>query len=128
MSMILLIVSGCALAAGLLLIYIRILRHPAVVFAGGLILVSTVLLYPDLAMAACQASALGIGLVLSALLLKWIADWRQARRRVVRGTSFASPDSKTVEAIAVPLNENSPPTPPTTVSLSVNQPVGEASA
>ena len=127
-SMILLIVSGCALAAGLLLIYIRILRHPAVVFAGGLILVSTVLLYPDLAMAACQASALGIGLVLSALLLKWIADWRQARRRVVRGTTFASPDSKTVEAIAVPLNENSPPTPPTTVSLSVNQPVGEASA
>ena len=127
-SMILLIVSGSALLAGLLLIHVRILRHPAVVFVGGLILVSTVLLYPDLATAVCQASFLGIGLVLSALLLKWIADWRQARRSVVRGATFASPDSKTVKAAAVPLNENHPHTPPTTASMSLEEPVGEASA
>jgi hypothetical protein len=128
-SMILLAVSGSALLVGLLLIRFRALRHPALVFAVGLTLVSTVLLYPDLATAACQASLLGIGLVLSAVLLKWIVDWRQARRSVIRGTTFASPDSKTVKAAAaLSLDEHPAQAPATTASMSVDEPVGEASA
>jgi hypothetical protein len=126
-SAILLVVSGGALAIGLLLIYIRVFRHPAVVFTGGLLLVSVVLSYPDLATVACQASLLGIGLILGALGLKWLADWRQARRSVIRGTTFASPDSKTVRAAALPPDANQPQATLTTASMSAEQPVGEAS-
>ncbi len=127
-SLILSVVSGVTLVIGLLLIQIQRLRHPAWLFVGGLMLLTAILRYPDLSMAVYQASLLGLGLVFSALLLKWVVDWREASRSVIRGSMFAHPDSNTVRAPALLADDNASTTPPTTASLPAEMQTGESSA
>jgi hypothetical protein len=122
----LLTLSGITLLAGLLLIYFRVLRHPALVLAGGLAVLTLVLAYPDLALAAVQASWLGVALVASAWVWKRVVDWRQGGRTVVHGTAFASPDSKTVKA-PIPLSVHLPQPPTTTLVAPSGEAVGEPS-
>jgi hypothetical protein len=88
------VLSGCALAIGLLLIYFPRLRHPAVLFVGGLVLVSVGLVYPDPVVLAAQTAALGIALVLVARILEWMMARRRQRRSIVRGASYPVSDSK----------------------------------
>jgi hypothetical protein len=126
-STVVLFVSGLTLAIGLLLIHVRRCRHPAWLFGLGLSVATVTLLYPDLSMAAFQASLLGLGLVLAAVVMKSVVDWRQSRRGVVRGAVFASPDSKTVKA-SPSLDARLSDTPATTASLPAQLPAGEASA
>jgi hypothetical protein len=107
---IVLALSGCALLVGLLLIYVPALRHPGLLFAGGVLLLSAMLWYPELSIGLVQASCLGLALILSACLLKWVVDAREARRSLVRGASYSSPDSKTVRATLPPVDGSSFPT------------------
>ncbi|MFV1964083.1 MAG: hypothetical protein ACC628_01575 [Pirellulaceae bacterium] len=97
LHIVLLVVSGVALAIGLLLIYYPMLRHPASLFVGGVVFLSVGLLYPDPAVLAAQAAALGIALVLVARLLEWMIARRRHRRSIVRGASYSAPDSKVGE-------------------------------
>lgn len=95
---IVLVLSGVALACGLLLMYVPRLRHPAMLFALGVAALAVMAAAPDLAAQVAQASLLGLLLVLLALALKGIVDWRQARETMVRGTRRPSSDSKTARA------------------------------
>jgi len=109
--------SGVSLAIGLLLIYVRGLRHPAAIFVGGLVVFTLILWYPGLAAELSQASAIGLLLALVACLLKWFVDLRQARGSVIQGTTYASPDSQTVKAaVSTP---DSKAVPATTVPASM---------
>jgi hypothetical protein len=70
--------SALALMAGLLLIYVRATRHPAVLLAAAVILAGVTATYPELALIAVQASAIGLGLSLLAALLRYLtASGRQ---------------------------------------------------
>jgi hypothetical protein len=126
-SAILSIVSGLTLVVGLLLIQFQRLRHPAWLFVGGLMLLTAIVRYPDLSMTVYQASLLGLGLVFSALLLKWVVDWRESKRSVIRGSIFAHPDSNTVRA-SILLDDHGSVTPPTTASLPAELQAGESGA
>ena len=64
--------SALALLAGLLLIYVRTVRHPAVLLAAAVSLAGATATYPELALIAAQASAIGLGLSLLALLLRYL--------------------------------------------------------
>ena len=101
---ILLVASGVALMLGLALIYIPALRHPGLLFGVGVTLISAMLVYPGLAIGIAQASALGLVLIVGAFLLKRLVDYGQARRGLLGGASYSSPDSKTVKAPATPID------------------------
>jgi hypothetical protein len=124
---IVLLLSGIALACGLLLIYVPYCRHPAVIFFGGVATLAAMLAVPDLAVATAQASLLGLLLVLLAGALKGLVDYRESRRTVVRGARLASPESKTARAAAVtaPKLDSAVPLPSTTATAPAEFPLGE---
>lgn len=97
-STVLMAMSGTALLAGLALIYIRRLRHPALLFAVGLTLFTLILGYPDLSAALAQAAVLGVLLSLIACALKWVMDRRLTGGSLIQGVAYASPDSQTIRA------------------------------
>jgi hypothetical protein len=107
---ILAVVSGLALLVGLALIHFPALRHPAPLFIGGVVLLGAMLAFPERSIGLAQASCLGLALILAACLLKWLVDSRQAKRSVIRGAAFASPDAKTVKAKLAEFDSNSYPT------------------
>jgi hypothetical protein len=127
--LLLLVVSGLALGLGLAWIYLPATRHPAVLFVTGLLLLGFAVLYPDLAIAATQAAYLGLGLAGVALVLKWMVDVRQAGRTVIRGSSYASPDTNTVHASVSPKPRREPTgTTATATASGLDKPLGEPSA
>ncbi|MGA2255473.1 MAG: hypothetical protein ABSG53_12480, partial [Thermoguttaceae bacterium] len=69
-STIVFISSGIALLAGLLLIYVRAARHPVALLAATAILAGLTATYPELALIAAQASAIGLALTLFAAFLR----------------------------------------------------------
>jgi hypothetical protein len=69
-STIVFVSSGLALLAGLLLIYLRAARHPVVLLGATALLAGLAAIYPELALLAAQASALGLALALLAVLLR----------------------------------------------------------
>ena len=69
-STIVFVSSGIALLAGLLLIYVRAARHPVVLLVATAILAGLTAIYPELALMAAQASAVGLALVLLAVFLR----------------------------------------------------------
>jgi hypothetical protein len=122
---IVLVLSGVALACGLLLMYVPCLRHPAMLFALGVAALAVMAAAPDLAAQIAQASLLGLLLVLLALALKGIVGWRQARQTVVRGTRLPSPDSKTVRANLSASKPEGVALPSTTAAVPAELPLGE---
>jgi hypothetical protein len=126
-ALLLLVVSGMSLVAGLLLIYYPRLRHPAVLFTTGVVLFSAAVLFPDSAVVALQAAWLGVLLAGSAVLLKWMVDARHPDREIVRGAAYASPDSNTVRA-ATPAEDIPAPAGTTASAEIVDGPVGESIA
>ena len=62
--------AGSVLATGLLLLYFKSLRHPALLFVAGLALAAGALAYPEMAILLVQVTALGAALVLLAALLE----------------------------------------------------------
>jgi hypothetical protein len=121
----LILMSGAALLAGLALIYLRSLRHPAVLFVGGLAVFTLILWVPDLAAALAQAAALGLMLGLTACLLKWIVDRRLASGSVIQGVAYSSPDSQTVRA---PIVQSESKAAPQTTTLPGSLVVAESKA
>ena len=86
-SWILLIASGAALVAGLLLIYIPLARHPGTLFVATIVLLYVGLLYyPEPALLLAQAASLGLALALVAGLLE-----RSVARRRRRAAALESP-------------------------------------
>jgi hypothetical protein len=68
-SWIVLAASGAALLAGLLLIYVRRLRHPATLLSAAVLLLAAGMVYPEPAALAAQAAVLGLVLALAAAIL-----------------------------------------------------------
>ncbi len=79
-SWIVLLASGAALAAGLLLIYLPGSRRPAALWTAAVALAALGVLYPEPAWLAAQAAGLGLLLALAAALLARGAARRGARR------------------------------------------------
>lgn len=123
---ILLAVSGFALLLGLALLYVPRLRHPGLLFAAGVVLVSAVLLYPSLSVGIAQASCLGLVLVVAAGLLKWFLDLPQTRGVLISGAPYSSPDSKTVKGPASPIDSHAA-RPTTTIQASAAVSAAESS-
>jgi len=74
---IVLIASGAALVAGLLLIYVPVSRHPATLLVATVVLMCVGMLYPEPTLLVAQAALLGLALTLLAGLL----ERSMARRR-----------------------------------------------
>jgi hypothetical protein len=66
---IVLLASGTALLAGLLLIRVRRLRHPAALLSAAVLLLAADVLYPEAAGLVAQAAVLGLALALLAAVL-----------------------------------------------------------
>ena len=124
--LLLLVVSGFALGIGLMLIYFPAIRHPSVLFAAGVVLLTACLMYPNLAIAGTQAAYLGLLLAASALVIKWMVDARQLDRTVVHGATYVSPDTNTVNAAALAAGGSSPGT--TATASAVEKVAQESSA
>ncbi len=125
---IVLLLSGAALGCGLVLMYLPACRHPAVLFFGGVAALAALFAVPDLAVATAQMSLLGLVLGVLAWTLKSAADYREARRAVVRGARLASPESKTARAAALtaPRVDSAVAVPSTTATAPAEIPLGEA--
>ena len=65
--------SGAALVAGMLLIYVPGIRHPAVLLVLGIGILAVGAIAPEPTLLLAQAAILGLGLTLAAAL--WIAAW-----------------------------------------------------
>ena len=76
---IVLIASGATLVAGLILIYLPVSRHPAVLFALAVALLCVGTIYPEPTLLVAQAASLGLVMTLVAgLLQRGVARRRQA--------------------------------------------------
>jgi hypothetical protein len=104
-SWVLLIASGVTLAAGLLLIYVPVLRHPACLLTVGVVLLGLGLVRPELSVVVAQAAVLGIVLVIVARLLRQAVSRGDAGEPAVHGRSQYA-DSKTTE-VQYPRGEGS---------------------
>ncbi len=78
--------AGGVLAAGLLLLYFKSLRHPALLFVAGLVLVAGALAFPEMAVLLAQVAALGAVLVLLAAILERYFSSRRRSPLVIRTT------------------------------------------
>jgi len=97
-GMIVLAASGAALVAGLLLIYVPVVRRPVVLLVVSVVLAGAVVLWTGPALLVTQAAVLGFVLALIARLLEWSMVRRRLGRSVVHGTAVAGQDRSTTEA------------------------------
>jgi hypothetical protein len=88
--------SGIIFVCGLLLLYVPVLRHPAVLLALGVSLASAGLLHGETALLLAQAAGLGLGLIVLAYLLRSIAPKRY------KPAARAEPSTKILIAQAKP--------------------------
>ena len=86
-SALVLIGSGLVLLAGLALIYLPALRHPALLFAASLALLAGAMIYPEVTLLWLQAAAAGALLTAVAGLLERNVSRRRRRETFVRGGS-----------------------------------------
>jgi hypothetical protein len=106
-STIVFVASGIALLMGLILIYVRAARHPVVLLAAAALLAALAAIYPELAMLAAQASAVGLALALFAAFL----------RHLTAGRAQPQPaESSTTLAAVLPLPRPGESTPPAAAS------------
>jgi len=84
---ILLSVSGAALAIGLLMLYVPLMRSGAVLLIGFIVLFSVTLAWPTTAILTLQASLVGIGLTILAHVMVWLNQRRHQKRAVIQGRS-----------------------------------------
>jgi hypothetical protein len=96
----LLAASGLILLGGLLLIYFPVLRHPALLLPVGLAAAAASLLFPEPAIQAAQAAAVGAVVIVSAYLLNWLVQRQRGDRAIVRGSSLAGREPNTTETRA----------------------------
>ena len=86
---IVLLASGAALVAGLLLIYVPVSRHPATLLTMGMALLSAGLIAPEPTLLLAQAACLGLVLTLLAGMLERGAARRRRSARPQRAVEFA---------------------------------------
>jgi hypothetical protein len=92
--------SALLLAVGLALIYFPRLRHPAAVFALGILVFAGTLVNPDAAIVVAQAGAVGVALLALAALLarRTLAPPTPVQQSSTRGSSRAVLDRSVTEA------------------------------
>lgn len=86
-SWIVLVASGGALVAGLLLVYVSFFRRPAVLLTIGILVLSAGFLYPEPALLAAQAASIGLALALVAGLLESSFVRRRSARPFLESAS-----------------------------------------
>lgn len=89
-SLVLLAFSGVVLAISLLLLYLPVLRHAGMWIVVTVVVATVGAIYPDPAVVAVQAAALGIALVPLARLLRWAFS----RNRQLRASARAAAPGK----------------------------------
>lgn len=87
--------SGTVLAIGLALLYLPVVRRPAILWVGALTLAVAALVCPEPALLAAQAALLGAALVLMAVAIHSYLNRRRTRPFVVRSgpSSIIDPGS-----------------------------------
>ena len=90
--MLVLVGAGGVLAAGLLLLYVKKVRHPAVLFLVGVVLVTGAILFPEPTLLVAQVAALGAALVVMAVTLERQLRSRRRVPLVVRAGSSSIHD------------------------------------
>ena len=101
-SMLVLIGSGIVLLAGLLLIYVPALRHPALLLAAGLAVLAGALTYPEVTLLWLQAAAVGALLTLVAGILERNVSRRRRREVLIRGGSSSIVNRSSTRALPRP--------------------------
>jgi hypothetical protein len=96
-SRIVLIASGVLLVAGLLWIYVPLIRRAWVLLLAVCAFGFVAAAYPEPAVFGAQAAAVGLALVVAARLMHWAIVERRMSRAVVHGTSMATADRSTTE-------------------------------
>ena len=90
-------ISGTILVAGLLLIYLSVLRHPAALLLVGAAVLTVGWVFPEPVVLAVQASLLGLMLVLVARVLQWSLSERRYRLEPVVSARAPVSDSSPSE-------------------------------
>ena len=96
-SLIALVASGVVLIAGLLWVYMPFARQPWIVLSVIAVFAFLASAYPEPAVFAAQAAALGLGLVIVARLLYWAIIERRVSKAIIHGTSIMQVDRSTTE-------------------------------
>lgn len=107
-ALLVLVASGAALVAGLLLIYVPAVRHPGALFVATVALLAFALFSPELALLAAQAASLGVVLTLVAALLERLFSGRRmvevpsssTSARLERGSTHSRPIPSSAPAVA----------------------------
>ncbi len=126
-SLVVLTLSGVALVAGLLLIYIPAMRHPAMLLAIVVALTGAALVHPGPSLLAAQAASLGVVLTLLAGLLQRTFHRKRAGAPAVeRGSSMLfEKGSSQVPHRTLPADDRAAPD---MVSTATHAPVSDSHA
>ena len=92
-ALVLLAISGTALLAGLLLLYVPALRHPAVLLVVAVAVLAGGLFDLEPALQVAQVAVVGVALLLVSRVLRWLLSRRRTQRAVLHGTSLFGLDS-----------------------------------
>lgn len=87
-GVIVLVCSGVALVVGLLLLYVRVARHPVALLLLAVILGALSAVWPDQALLGGQAAGIGVGLVLLAALVRVVSNWPRRWGRAAETSSI----------------------------------------
>jgi hypothetical protein len=101
-SLIALIVSGVVLIAGLLWIYVPLVRQSWVVLLVLALFAFFAYAYPEPAVFAAQVGLLGLALAITARLLYWLIIERRMSRAVIHGASIMPADQTTATQMKRP--------------------------
>lgn len=120
----LLIASGVALTAGLLLMYLPLLRHPAWAVSAGIAILALALIKPEGAVLIGQAAALGIALAVVGHLVRFVF-WREVAERSQLRSRAPLSDSKLME-VRLPRTDGSSRITTASAPAAMSTPAAEA--
>jgi hypothetical protein len=116
------VASSVVLAAGLLLIYVPVCRHPAALFVASVVLLGVAALYPGAALLAAQAASLGLALaLLGGLLNRLLGPRRTDAKRREASSSVLDRSSTQAQYPPPGAKQASTDTHPATVSLPASE-------
>ncbi|MCH7729812.1 MAG: hypothetical protein IH991_25585 [Planctomycetes bacterium] len=112
---------------GILLLYVRAIRHPIALFALGLIIAAVGLLYPEPALQVAQVAGIGLIFVLAMGVLKWLFSRSRRRPSAIHGTSVSHVDVGTTQ-VRIPVSSSDSQSTKSTSDLSVHLSESESKA
>jgi hypothetical protein len=92
--------AGGAFAAGVLLLYLPVLRHPLLLLSLGCLTAAMAIAFPDPSIAAAQVLVAGIALLVLTRLLMAVMARQPVRQTSLRGSSYGFSEARSTQGSA----------------------------